>query len=730
MGTLRSNGSGTALSSSSSSSYSFNASLGTIQQRQQREMIIWRLLASTGTRKERRAAAVGCIMGVLLLATASIFFGELRGPSLIKVNEAIMAGEHQPLFAASQQPSQPPSETNPPLIYAIYGQSARAPQTANLNEEAEAPPLSAHVVPSLPQQQAPPSASKDSISSTTNATPTEGKRFFLVVASSLFAPEQQPKKEKTHEEIPDWRLVQLLRGLLSYNTSRIHFLSLQADSSSKQKAYQAHLETTTNKRLSFFHESDEQDHQSTNRYLRTLLLTVHYEAVFILQSYSSWPNSSPFSVFFREYYHLLQDSSLQKDLSYGIQSSLEPRIADMIPEERTESKENGGGSDPCTTLGTEQQRTPPSLSSYFCWRAEQLQLEGQTASLIYTKLSTVTIVTLTSHLHHGLVRGQKMAKREQRFAHHNSDILVRLPSAKSASAYSLSDEKTIGWPFLLPVSSPASSPAFEERAGLLFVGPSLKNMSYSGLRWFLEEVYPLLPKNISADLQLTVVGSSDDLHPSLANPAGVTILSLEALTSSWTFHLNRVKLLIVPPGITSFSAMERRSLSSAHTVLLQAMAHGLPILSSSLGLDSSLSSQYPFLEVDVPKQFASALELLYGEKGAWEKASAQLSGLYSRRFEEQFLHSGTESLLQRISDLRKRKQSQPKKPPIELDHNITQHYQAYVTFLDDETYLCPHMSIFICFVRMNHALFCGKSGTWLGLWCLANLCVPPKHTEN
>ncbi|MCP3961119.1 MAG: glycosyltransferase family 4 protein, partial [bacterium] len=117
-------------------------------------------------------------------------------------------------------------------------------------------------------------------------------------------------------------------------------------------------------------------------------------------------------------------------------------------------------------------------------------------------------------------------------------------------------------------AEPGESP-FEERRGILFVGRLDEpwNPNVDGLRWFLEEIHPLIVERLG-ETPVTVAGEPGD-DVALPRPEGVHFAGrVEDLAPLYDRH----RLFVAP---TRFAA-------GIPTKITKAAAHGLPVVATSL----------------------------------------------------------------------------------------------------------------------------------------------------
>lgn len=149
----------------------------------------------------------------------------------------------------------------------------------------------------------------------------------------------------------------------------------------------------------------------------------------------------------------------------------------------------------------------------------------------------------------------------------------------------------------------------ESRGGLIFVGSFLHTPNVDGIRWFLDDVWNLLPPDIQA-AGLDVVGQAPPVDLIETSPPGVRFLGW---VPDITPLLARARVSIAP---LRFGAGVKGKVG-------EAWSHGLPVVGTTIAMDSMVEPGSPaHLVGDSPTEFARTVELVYRDEPMWRTASA------------------------------------------------------------------------------------------------------------
>ncbi len=183
------------------------------------------------------------------------------------------------------------------------------------------------------------------------------------------------------------------------------------------------------------------------------------------------------------------------------------------------------------------------------------------------------------------------------------------------------------------MATASSRPGFEARRDLLFLGDFSNLANRDGLEWFLEQAWPLVRRKLPA-VRFFLAGSN--MPEVYANQHGgvVCLGFVEDLESL----LNRHRVFISPA---------RYGLST-RTKNLNALAHGLPLVTTPIGAEGlNLRHGREAMLAVSPEGFAAAVARLYSEPDLWKTVAEQGRAHIRREFSEQRLTSRTAEVLDR-----------------------------------------------------------------------------------
>ena len=180
------------------------------------------------------------------------------------------------------------------------------------------------------------------------------------------------------------------------------------------------------------------------------------------------------------------------------------------------------------------------------------------------------------------------------------------------------------------------APQFAEREGFLYLGNFDNHANRDGLNWFLEHVWPRLRKRLP-DARLFLAGNNMPVDFA-ANVAGVVgigyVADLEPL-----FARHRVFVAPVRYG------------TGVKTKTLNALAHGLPVVTTTVGAEGmSLSHQTDSMIADRPEDFADAALRVYTDSALWD----ELSRRGPQHVREEFSHARLKQAVGRIAEAARR----------------------------------------------------------------------------
>ena len=156
----------------------------------------------------------------------------------------------------------------------------------------------------------------------------------------------------------------------------------------------------------------------------------------------------------------------------------------------------------------------------------------------------------------------------------------------------------------------ASPSPFADRQGLLFVGNFNHPPNGDAIRYFVQEIFPLVKRQIP-EMTLTVLGNNPPEEIRSLNGPG---LQVTGYVPSTLPYLQKARVAVVP---LRYGAGMKGKVG-------EALAHGLPVVSTSIGAEGmGMVHGENILIADNPGEFARQIEDLYLNPTLWEKLSSQ-----------------------------------------------------------------------------------------------------------
>jgi GT2 family glycosyltransferase/2-polyprenyl-3-methyl-5-hydroxy-6-metoxy-1,4-benzoquinol methylase len=161
---------------------------------------------------------------------------------------------------------------------------------------------------------------------------------------------------------------------------------------------------------------------------------------------------------------------------------------------------------------------------------------------------------------------------------------------------------------------------FEERRNLLFVGGFKHVPNVDAVVWFIEEILPEICKHIP-DIQFILAGSH--VPEKIANYASPNVV-VKGFVSD--IELNRLystcKMAVIP--LRFGAGLKGKT--------VEAMVKGLPIVSTSIGLEGLNDLENALNAYDSAEEFANAIVNLYNDKSALENVSTWMVNYSNKHF--------------------------------------------------------------------------------------------------
>lgn len=171
-------------------------------------------------------------------------------------------------------------------------------------------------------------------------------------------------------------------------------------------------------------------------------------------------------------------------------------------------------------------------------------------------------------------------------------------------------------------NSTDSPPDFSSTKGLIFIGGFNHTPNISGIKWFVSEVWPLLPMNIQSE-GLTIAGSNmpkeiEDLKNEFISPVGWVADSSAEVRK----HRISIAPLLVGAGVKGKVG--------------ESMAEGIPVVGTTIALEGmGATDGLDTLIADDPGIFAQHISNLYRSDDLWKSIQNAGFDLINNNFSDQ-----------------------------------------------------------------------------------------------
>lgn len=183
--------------------------------------------------------------------------------------------------------------------------------------------------------------------------------------------------------------------------------------------------------------------------------------------------------------------------------------------------------------------------------------------------------------------------------------------------------------------------SYESREGIVFVGGFLHLPNVDGIRWFVKEVWPIF-HNEMPNIPFYIIGSNaTDEIKIYDNQNGIKVLGFVPQIKPW---LLKSRISVAP--LRYGAGMKGK--------VVEAMAHGLPVVTTSIGAEGMrLNNMENVIISDNPKEFAAELINLYTDKKMWNIISSNSFKHVSANFCTDVVINDLESILNEVNGTKK-----------------------------------------------------------------------------
>jgi O-antigen biosynthesis protein len=214
-------------------------------------------------------------------------------------------------------------------------------------------------------------------------------------------------------------------------------------------------------------------------------------------------------------------------------------------------------------------------------------------------------------------------KNIEQYLFRNSDVILTPSTDEQKVIQSLNSDFNVQLmrPYIFKsVREPVTS--FAPRQDLLFVGGFGHLPNVDGVLWFVKEVWPLLKKELRA-IRFIIAGSNP--------PAAITNLAQHDIIVKGYVSDTELDALYATCRI---AVIPLRYGAGVKGKTVEAMRYGLPLVTTSFGVEG-LPGDYGFLKVaETPEAFAAAISDLYQDEAALQEISANSVDYIRENFSE------------------------------------------------------------------------------------------------
>ncbi|HVC36220.1 MAG TPA: glycosyltransferase [Candidatus Dormibacteraeota bacterium] len=186
------------------------------------------------------------------------------------------------------------------------------------------------------------------------------------------------------------------------------------------------------------------------------------------------------------------------------------------------------------------------------------------------------------------------------------------------------------------IQKPGPYLSFEKRRDIVFIGGFSHQPNVDATLWFCKEILPLVTKELP-NILVKIVGSSP---PTKVLALATDNVKVMGYIENVDDIFRRSRVFIAP---LRYGAGVKGKIG-------QAMEYGLPVVSTSIGIEGMhLVDNESCLVADVPKAFAKAVIKLYTNKKTWEKLSVNSQEVLDKYFSPDVAKSALLKLLEELS---------------------------------------------------------------------------------
>jgi glycosyltransferase involved in cell wall biosynthesis len=209
-------------------------------------------------------------------------------------------------------------------------------------------------------------------------------------------------------------------------------------------------------------------------------------------------------------------------------------------------------------------------------------------------------------------------ERQENFIFECSDVILTFSSVeKSIIKEGLPEKKVVTVPLFLYESVMARKFEFKQTHDLLFVGGCAHTPNLDAINWFCKEVFPLVKQHLP-DVIFNIIGSTPPKIIRDLKSKYVRILDQVSDEELKTLY-EKVRLAVIP---LRFGAGVKGK-------TIEALYHGVPIVSTSIGLEGIKGIEQFVSPQDEAADFATELVSLYNSESKWKDFVQKSSAFFT-----------------------------------------------------------------------------------------------------
>lgn len=179
---------------------------------------------------------------------------------------------------------------------------------------------------------------------------------------------------------------------------------------------------------------------------------------------------------------------------------------------------------------------------------------------------------------------------------------------------------------------PERKEGFSATADLLFVGGFQHHPNVDAMKWFVADVLPLIKRELP-DVKLFIVGANPTEEILALQSADVVVTGF-VLEEELEEYYNKCRVCVVP----------LRYGAGVKGKTLEALYHGIPIVSTAIGIEGMPGIEQLVPPADQAQEFAQRVAALYTDETAWQRQSQA----YKKYLLEHYSYESAKGVMERI----------------------------------------------------------------------------------